>query len=108
MKRVTGIGGIFFKGRNAEQLRTWYREHLGIEADGDSGATFEWREADHPEQLGQTVWSIFAGHTKYFEPSSSAFMIASRISTRCSRNFAAKVSRSMSASKNTNTGGSPG
>jgi hypothetical protein len=29
MKRVTGIGGIFFKARDAEKLRDWYRDHLG-------------------------------------------------------------------------------
>ena len=46
MKRVTGIGGIFFKSKDLEQLRQWYREHLGIESDGDSGASFHWREAE--------------------------------------------------------------
>ncbi len=30
MKRVTGIGGIFFKSGNADKLCEWYREHLGI------------------------------------------------------------------------------
>jgi len=79
MKRVTGIGGIFFKGQNAEQLRSWYREHLGIEAEGDSGFAFEWREASSPEEIGQTVWSIFAGHTKYFDPSTAPFMINYRV-----------------------------
>jgi len=80
MKRVTGIGGIFFKGQDAEALRAWYREHLGIEAEGDSGCVFEWREAAEPEQMGQTVWSVFAGHTKYFEPSNAPFMINYRVS----------------------------
>ena len=79
MKRVTGIGGIFFKGQNAEQLRTWYRDHLGIEAEGDQGCAFEWREASNPEEIGQTVWSIFAGHTKYFKPSTAPFMINYRV-----------------------------
>lgn len=79
MKRVTGIGGIFFKGQNAEQLRSWYQEHLGIESQGDWGATFEWREAANPDETGQTAWSIFAGHTKYFEPSTAPFMINYRV-----------------------------
>ena len=79
MKRVTGIGGIFFKGQNAEQLRSWYREHLGIESEGDGGFSFEWREASNPEVPGQTVWSIFAGHTKYFDPSTADFMINYRV-----------------------------
>ena len=79
MKRVTGIGGIFFKSENAEQLRDWYRRHLGIEADGSSGAVFEWRESADAEKLGQTVWSVFPGHTKYFEPSNASFMINYRV-----------------------------
>jgi len=79
MKRVTGIGGIFFKGQNAEALRSWYREHLGIEAEGDGGFVFEWLEVANPEEKGQTVWSIFAGHTKYFEPSTAPFMINYRV-----------------------------
>ncbi|HEV7395879.1 MAG TPA: VOC family protein [Pyrinomonadaceae bacterium] len=79
MKRVTGIGGIFFKSQNAEQLREWYREHLGIEAKGDWGYSFEWREAEQPEKKGTTVWSVFAGHTKYFDPSNASFMINYRV-----------------------------
>ena len=79
MKRVTGIGGIFFKGQNAEQLRSWYREHLGIESKEYGGFAFEWREASNPETIGQTVWSIFAGNTKYFEPSNAPFMINYRV-----------------------------
>jgi predicted enzyme related to lactoylglutathione lyase len=79
MKRVTGIGGIFFKSQNAEQLREWYRAHLGIEADGGNGFAFEWRERDKPDEVGMTIWSVFAGHTKYFEPSKASFMINYRV-----------------------------
>ncbi|HXD33026.1 MAG TPA: VOC family protein [Pyrinomonadaceae bacterium] len=79
MKRVTGIGGIFFKSQNAEQLREWYRAHLGIEADGSNGYMFEWRESEAPDQIGGTVWSVFKGDTKYFEPSNSSFMINYRV-----------------------------
>jgi hypothetical protein len=39
MKRVTGIGGIFLKSKDPESLREWYREHLGIESEGDSAAS---------------------------------------------------------------------
>ena len=31
MKRVTGIGGIFFKSRDPAALGAWYREHLGLD-----------------------------------------------------------------------------
>src|SRR5438477_364538 len=30
MKRVTGIGGIFFKAKDAPALQAWYKRHLGI------------------------------------------------------------------------------
>ncbi len=33
MKRVTGIGGVFFKARDPEKLKEWYRTHLGIESE---------------------------------------------------------------------------
>lgn len=40
MKRVTGIGGIFFKSKDPEQLRDWYRKHLGIESESWGGFSF--------------------------------------------------------------------
>lgn len=79
MERVTGIGGIFFKARNAESLRAWYRDHLGIESKGGEGATFEWRELERPERVGFTAWSAFASDTKYFEPGTAPFMINYRV-----------------------------
>jgi predicted enzyme related to lactoylglutathione lyase len=80
MKRVTGIGGIFFKADEPEALYQWYERHLGIgRAPDGSGATFEWRENDDPAQQGMTVWSIFPRHTKYFDPGASTFMINYRV-----------------------------
>lgn len=79
MKRVTGIGGIFFKAQDAVALRSWYREHLGIEVEGDGGYTFDWREVAQPDKIGQTVWSVFPGTTKYFAPSQASFMINYRV-----------------------------
>jgi len=78
MKRVTGIGGIFFKAQDPNAMKDWYRKHLGIDA-GDYGATFDWREADDPEKQGQTVWTLFPHDTKYFNPSTSPFMINYRV-----------------------------
>ncbi|MGH9502477.1 MAG: VOC family protein [Terriglobales bacterium] len=80
MKRVTGIGGIFFKAADPEALYRWYEKHLGVPLAPDgSGAVFEWRDNHEPEQEGMTVWSIFPRDTKYFEPSSSPFMINYRV-----------------------------
>jgi predicted enzyme related to lactoylglutathione lyase len=76
MKRVTGIGGIFFKSDSPDQLYQWYEKHLGITraADG-SGAVFEWRDAQQSDKTGMTVWSIFPADTKYLGSSPSPFMI---------------------------------
>jgi predicted enzyme related to lactoylglutathione lyase len=80
MKRVTGIGGIFFKSDDPERLYQWYESHLGIERDsGDTAAAFKWREINDAEEKGMTVWSIFPRDTKYFDPSRSRFMINYRV-----------------------------
>ena len=77
MKKVTGIGGIFFKAKDPEQLRAWYRKHLGIESES-WGFTFSWQD-DPQKDGGQTVWSVFPADTKHFEPSHSSFMINFRV-----------------------------
>lgn len=80
MKRVTGIGGLFFKSAHPEQLYKWYEKHLGIQRTADgSGATFEWRDADDPQQKGMTIWSVFPHTTKYFGAGNSSFMINYRV-----------------------------
>jgi predicted enzyme related to lactoylglutathione lyase len=79
MKRVTGIGGIFFKSADAAKLQDWYRKHLGIAVTDWGGAVFNWREAEDPEQKGLTVWSIFPSTTTYLDPSDKPFMINYRV-----------------------------
>ena len=75
MKRVTGIGGIFFKPNDPEKLRNWYRLHLGIECEKDDGAIFKWRKAEGPNSERYTVWAPFPENTDYFAPSTKPFMI---------------------------------
>jgi predicted enzyme related to lactoylglutathione lyase len=78
MKRVTGIGGIFFKAKEPEKLYAWYEKHLGLKREPDgSGATLHW--ADDPRPPGMTVWSVFRQDSKYFDPSQSPFMINYRV-----------------------------
>ena len=77
MKRVTGIGGIFFKAKDPDKLKAWYRTHLGIESE-KWGAVFNWRD-DPRSADGSTAWSIFPEQTKYFEPSTQSFMINFRV-----------------------------
>lgn len=79
MKRVTGIGGIFFKSQDPSNLRQWYQEHLGIDITEWGGAIFNWRDAENSEQKGLTVWSIFPATTDYFDPSDKPFMINYRV-----------------------------
>jgi len=78
MKRVTSLGGIFFKCKDPKQIREWYRDHLGFKTD-DYGANFEWRHADDPNKKGTTVWSPFKESTDYFKPSEKEFMINFRV-----------------------------
>lgn len=79
MKRVTGLGGVFFKSKNPKDLTTWYDEHLGLDFGKNTWSTFEWREKDKPDQLGRTEFSVFPDTTKYTEPSKSTFMINFRV-----------------------------
>ena len=72
--RILGIGGIFFKSANQKEMREWYGKHLGLGAKGGE-VMLPWREKDNPEKEHVTVWSVFPGNTKYFEPGQAAFMV---------------------------------
>jgi len=78
MKRVTGIGGIFFKCKDPGKVKDWYNIHLGLNTD-QYGTTFEWRLASDSTKKGFTQWSPFSDSTKYFEPSVKDFMINYRV-----------------------------
>jgi catechol 2,3-dioxygenase-like lactoylglutathione lyase family enzyme len=72
--RVIGIGGVFFKSANRDQMREWYAKHLGL-ADKGEGAMLPWREHDDPQKEHVTVWTIFPASAKYLDPSPAPFMI---------------------------------
>lgn len=78
MKKVTGIGGIFFKCKDPNKMKDWYNLHLGLNTN-EYGATFEWQDENDSTKKGTTQWSPFAESTKYFEPSSKDFMINYRV-----------------------------
>jgi predicted enzyme related to lactoylglutathione lyase len=78
MKKVTGIGGIFFKCKDPKKMTEWYRQHLGLNTN-PYGATFEWYEAADTTKKAQTQWSPFPETTTYFEPSTKDFMINYRV-----------------------------
>ena len=78
MKKVTGLGGVFFKCENPNDMNDWYAKNLGIET-SQYGTTFEWRDAEDPSKKGSTTWSTFPQDTKYFNPSAKPFMINYRV-----------------------------
>ncbi len=78
MKKVTGIGGIFFKCKDPKAVNEWYKTHLGFNTT-PYGTSFEWRESADSTKKGLTQWNSFPENTKYFEPSTKEFMINYRV-----------------------------
>jgi len=78
MKRVTGIGGIFFKCKDPKKVREWYQTHLGLNTN-QYGTVFEWYQGADSTKKGFSQWSPFKETTKYFEPSTKEFMINYRV-----------------------------
>ena len=78
MKKVTGIGGIFFKCKDTQAMNEWYKTHLGLDTT-PYGTSFEWRHLDDSNKKGTTQWAPFADNTQYFEPSAKDFMINYRV-----------------------------
>ena len=78
MKRVTGVGGIFIKARDPGALRTWYQRHLGLDLTDWGGVVFRWN-AENPDAIGTTIWSVFDAESTYFAPSTAPFMINYRV-----------------------------
>jgi predicted enzyme related to lactoylglutathione lyase len=79
MKRVTGIGGIFFNAKDPAALQAWYKEHLGIDVQAWGGTAFPWTDAAGNPTTGTTVWSIGAADGQHFAPSKSTFMVNYRV-----------------------------
>src|ERR1041385_4942201 len=77
-KKVTGIGGIFFKCKDPKKTREWYQKHLGLNTNA-YGATLSWYEGFDSTKKGQTQWTPFPETTKYFDPSTKDFMINYRV-----------------------------
>jgi predicted enzyme related to lactoylglutathione lyase len=73
VKRVTGIGGIFFQAKDPGALREWYRRHLGIPVEAWGGAAFPWTTR------GTTNWSIGEVGNEYYKDSTARFMVNYRV-----------------------------
>ena len=79
MKRVTGIGGVFFKAKDAATLQAWYKRHLGIDVQPWGGAAFDWTDGAGQPVAGTTAWSIFSAQGDQFAPSMATFMVNYRV-----------------------------
>ena len=77
MKRVTGIGGVFFKAKDPAALGAWYKTHLGIDVQDWGGAAFTWADSDGKPVGGTTAWSV--GDGSNFAPSNASFMVNYRV-----------------------------
>jgi predicted enzyme related to lactoylglutathione lyase len=70
MESVTGIGGIFIRSKDPKSMAAWYKSHLGIDFGDGTYVSFKVNNPRH-----QTVFSFFKADSKYFDPSTSSFMI---------------------------------
>ena len=66
MKKVTGIGGVFFKSKDPKAATEWYQKHLGLDTN-PYGATFEWYESPDSTTKAQTQWTAFEQASNYFD-----------------------------------------
>jgi predicted enzyme related to lactoylglutathione lyase len=79
MKRVTGIGGIFFSARDPATLRAWYQQHLGIDVQEWGGAAFTWADVEGRPTPGTTIWTIGDAKDNHYAPSTASFMVNYRV-----------------------------
>lgn len=79
MRRVTGIGGIFFKAKDPGALQEWYKRHLGIDVQEWGGTAFQWTDGDGNPVGGSTIWSVAAQDAPNFAPSEASFMVNYRV-----------------------------
>ncbi|MGF7078498.1 VOC family protein [Mucilaginibacter sp. UYCu711] len=78
MKKVTGLGGVFFKSNDPKAMNEWYAKNLGLPT-SEYGTTFDWLDAGDPSIKGSTSWCTFPANTKYFDPSAKPFMVNYRV-----------------------------
>src|SRR5690606_678968 len=76
--KVTGLGGIFFFSENPDKTKEWYSKNLGLEVN-QWGSTFEFRNANRPDEINYLQWSPFKQGSEYFSPSKKEFMINYRV-----------------------------
>ncbi|GGD82014.1 hypothetical protein GCM10011312_02930 [Planktosalinus lacus] len=73
---VSGLGGFFFKTKDPDHIKAWYKEHLGMNTD-QYGWTFWWKDKEGNDC--STQWSPFKEDTNYFAPSEKPYMMNLRV-----------------------------
>jgi len=79
MKRVTGIGGVFFKAKDPVALRAWYQKHLGVDVQVWGGAAFRWTDSEGNPIGGTTIWNVSDAGSDDYAPGTSSFMVNYRV-----------------------------
>ena len=79
MRRVTGIGGVFFKAKDPAALHEWYKRHLGIDVQEWGGTAFSWTDDQGKPIGGTTIWSIGSENDETYAPSEASFRINYRV-----------------------------
>ena len=74
MERVTGIGGVFFRATNPENLSKWYLENLGVDPVPSGHEQLPWMQ-----EAGPTVFAPFERDTDYFGKDTQGWMINFRV-----------------------------
>ncbi len=74
MEKVDGVGGIFFRAKNPDELAKWYSKNLGVDEVPQDYETRAWQNSG-----GSCVFAPFSEDTEYF-PKTSQFMINFRVS----------------------------
>jgi hypothetical protein len=110
MKRVTGIGGIFFKAKDAPALQAWYKRHLGIDVQEWGGTAFTWTDGEGKPVAGTTIWSIGSAQGATLRPALqlSWSITEWRISTPWLKSYAKKAATFSRRSTIPSTGSLPG
>ena len=65
---VTGLGGVFFRARDPDALKSWYEDVLGVSRE-------ELMSSDG------LVFGVFHADTDYFGPSGQGFMVNFRVAS---------------------------
>jgi glyoxylase I family protein len=74
LEKVAGIGGLFFRAKDADSLASWYREHLGVAPTPTNEGDAVWEQ-----EAGPTVFAPFPEATDYFGDTSKAWMVNFRV-----------------------------